>query len=84
MLEDAKRELTKISNDKNAYSKLLEKLIAQGLCQLIESAVTIRCRAADKTLVENAVTPAVNAVKDKIKKECQVKVDHENFLPANW
>lgn len=44
--------------------------------------MTIRCRSEDKTIVENAVTPAINSVKDKIKREVQIKVDGESFLPA--
>ena len=56
----------------------------QGLCQLIENNVTVRCRAADKALVEAAIPGAVASVKDKIKKESNVKLDQENFLPPNW
>eukprot|EP00095_Tigriopus_kingsejongensis_P008362 maker-scaffold1246_size53250-snap-gene-0.12 protein:Tk08362 transcript:maker-scaffold1246_size53250-snap-gene-0.12-mRNA-1 annotation:"v-type proton atpase subunit e" len=81
MLEEAKKQMRLIAKDEEKYAVLLESLIAQGLCQLIETQVTIRCRSVDKTLVENAVTPAVNSVKDLIKKESQVKVDNENFLP---
>ncbi len=51
---------------------------------MLESQITIRCRAADKAVVEKAVGPALASVKDKIKRECAVKVDGENFLPADW
>ncbi len=56
----------------------------QGLCQLLESQVMIRCRAADKSIVEAAIDPAIKSVRDKIKRDCTVKVDGENFLPADW
>ncbi|XP_059080672.1 V-type proton ATPase subunit E-like [Tigriopus californicus] len=83
VLEEGKKRMLLISQDQAKYAQLIESLIAQGLCQLIEGQVTIRCRQVDKTLVENAVTPAVNSIKDVIKRDCQVKVDNENFLPTN-
>ncbi len=46
--------------------------------------MTVRCRQADKAVVEAAVGPALASVKDKIKRECNVKVDGDNFLPADW
>lgn len=83
VLDEGKKKLANISHDQGKYPKIIEGLIAQGLCQLLEPAVTIRCRQADKTLVENAVTPALNSVRDKIKKDVQIKVDGENFLSAD-
>ncbi|TRY72993.1 hypothetical protein TCAL_05549 [Tigriopus californicus] len=76
VLEEGKKRMLLISQDQAKYAQLIESLIAQGQ-------VTIRCRQVDKTLVENAVTPAVNSIKDVIKRDCQVKVDNENFLPTN-
>lgn len=51
---------------------------------MLESAVTIRCRESDKSIVEAAIEPAKASVKDLIKRECAVKVDGENFLPKDW
>ncbi len=65
------------------FSQHLHDLF-QGVCQLLESQITIRCRSSDKALVEKAVGPALASVKDKIKRECVVKVDGENFLPEDW
>ena len=56
----------------------------QGLCQLIESPVTIRCREEDKAIVEGAVQPALSSVKDKIKMHVEIKVDSETFLSPKW
>jgi len=81
VLEDAKKQLTTIANDRSKYPAIIEKLIAQGLCQLIEPAVTIRCRQEDKAIVEGAIEPALSSVRDMIKKDkVEIKVDGENFL----
>ena len=53
----------------------------QGLCQLIEPTVTIRCREEDKAIVEGAVQPALSSVKDMIGGlHVDIKVDSETFL----
>ena len=60
-------------------------LIWQGLCQLLESNVTIRCRQVDLQMVQATVPKAVASVKDKMPKiNVQVIVDAERFLPADW
>ena len=46
--------------------------------------MTIRCRQEDKAIVENAVGPALNSVKDLIKRDVDIKVDQENFLSPKW
>jgi hypothetical protein len=56
--------------------------VFQGLTQLIEPTVTIRCRQEDLTIVENAVAPAINSYKALIKRDVEVKVDGESFLNA--
>ena len=60
-------------------------LLKQGLCQLLESNVTIRCRQVDLQMVQATVPKAVASVKDKMPKiNVQVIVDAERFLPADW
>ena len=59
--------------------------VLQGLCQLLESNVTIRCRQVDLQIVQGSVPKAVASVKDKMPKiNVQVQVDTERFLPADW
>jgi len=84
VMDDAKTQLVKITKDQNRYGQILQGLVAQGVCQLLEGQITVRCRQADKAQVEAAVGPAVESVKGKIKRECQVKVDQENFLSQDW
>jgi len=80
LLEESKKQLVGINKDQGKYAKLLEGLIAQGLCQLIENQVTVRCRAADKGMVEAAIPAAAKTAQGLINKgEINVKID-ENFL----
>lgn len=51
--------------------------------QLVEPTVTIRVRQADKGLVEGVLGKASSDYKAKIKKDVQLKVDPENYLPAD-
>jgi V-type H+-transporting ATPase subunit E len=81
LMEEGKKQLVQIAHDKSKYPKILEGLISQGLCQLLESTVTIRCREEDKAVVEGAIAPALAAVRDLIKRDVEIKVDPENFLP---
>lgn len=80
VLDDAKKQLTTIAHDRSKYPAIIEKLIAQGLCQLIEPTVTIRCRQEDKAIVEGALQPALSSVRDKIKTNVEMKIDSDNFL----
>jgi len=84
VLENAKKQLVTISQDQGRYPQLLEGLIGQGLCQLLESNVTIRCKQVDLQMVQATVPKAVASVKDKMPKiNIQVTVDTERFLPAD-
>merc|ERR1711950_41238 len=84
VLDNAKTQLVTISKDGNKYPQLLEGLIGQGLCQLLESNVTIRCRQAGLQMVQASVPKAVASVKEKMPKiNLQVIVDAERFLPAD-
>jgi len=59
VLETSQQRLRDITKDTAKYSDLLQKLICQGLCQLMEPSVTLRCRQEDLALVE-AAAPAAN------------------------
>ena len=76
--------MTQIVLTKVQYQYHLCIVPFQGLCQLIEPTVTIRCREEDKAIVEGAVQPALSSVKDKIKRDVEIKVDSETFLSPKW
>jgi len=83
VMDEAKVILSGIRNDKAKYKDLLQKLLTQGLCQMLEPALLIRCRAVDQAIVESVIAGALAEYKSKVNKECQVKLDTENWLPAN-
>ena len=82
-MNDSKHQLAQTTQDKQKYGKLLEGLIAQGVCQLLEPKIQVRCRQVDQQLVQSVIEPAVASVKDKIKMETEVTLDTTNFLPAD-
>jgi len=82
VLEEAKAQLRVIAGDQGQYPDLLRKLISQGLCQLMEPAVTVRCRQADLSLVQAAAPKAVAEYTAMSGLPCAVQVDTANFLPA--
>ena len=51
---------------------------------MLESNITVRCRAADKGVVEGAIAPAIASVKDQVKRDVNIKLDSENFLAPDW
>jgi len=83
VLSDSKRQLADITRDEGKYGKLLEALVAQGVCQLLETNIQVRCRQADQKLVESVIAPAVASIKDRIKMETNVTLDTTGFLPPD-
>lgn len=82
VLHEARSRLTVITGNKAEYAVLLQKLITQGLCQLLEPAVIIRCRQADLPLVEQVLPQSIEQYKSISKKDGTVSIDKVNFLPA--
>jgi len=83
VLEDAKRRLAEITKDRAQYKVLIENLVVQGLLQLLEHNVLLRCRQADVDLLEEVLSSAIEKYKAKAGKEVNIKIDKETFLPAN-
>merc|ERR1712154_572474 len=54
VMDEAKANLVTITRDKAKYTGILQQLLTQGLCQLLEPALLIRCRQADQALVERS------------------------------
>jgi len=83
VLDESKRRLAELTKDPAVYKKLLNCLIRQGLLQLLELNVLIRCRQQDLGLVAEVIADAVEQYKEKTGKECNTKIDQEVFLSAN-
>merc|ERR1712080_512317 len=74
--EEAKQRLLTITKDKAGYAKIIQALLTQGACQLLEPLLLIRCRQADQSLVEGAISPALAEYKAKVNKEVVIKLDN--------
>lgn len=83
VLEEARVRLGQLAKDPNNYRRLLEGLISQGLFQLLEAQVTIRCRQQDVGLVKEALARSIEAYKNAVKKDTKVTLDTENYLPSD-
>jgi V-type H+-transporting ATPase subunit E len=53
------------------------------MCQLLEPTLVIRCRQVDQPLLEQVIPGAVSDYKAKVNKDCQIKLDTENWLGAD-
>jgi len=80
LLEEARVRLGHLAGDQNSYKRVLEGLITQGLYQLIETDVLIKCRQADIRLVQEALPKCKQAYEKATGKTVHMSVDSENFL----
>eukprot|EP00043_Microstomoeca_roanoka_P004717 m.51392 g.51392 ORF g.51392 m.51392 type:complete len:226 (-) comp12621_c0_seq1:430-1107(-) len=80
IVSDAKAGVKTIAEDKGKYTVLLRDLITQGLCSLLETEVTLKCRSQDAKLVQEVLTDAVSAFTKATGLSCDVTVDKSNFL----
>ena len=62
VLDEAKANLSRISADSARYPAILKGLIMQGLLQLLEKDVVLRCREKDLGLVEQLLPECLNAL----------------------
>lgn len=82
VLESARARLSEVTGDKQRYGDIIQGLLTQGFFQLLEKEVTIRCREADVAIVKERIDGAVKKFKETAKMDMTVKVDRENYLPA--
>lgn len=83
LLNDAQHRLSDLTRDVSQYKRMLEGLIAQGLFQMLEDNVIVRCRQKDEKLVTEVLDGAIGHYKKATSKNVVVTVDKENFLPAD-
>eukprot|EP00045_Choanoeca_perplexa_P022964 m.11493 g.11493 ORF g.11493 m.11493 type:complete len:229 (+) comp9823_c0_seq1:38-724(+) len=89
--EDALKDITQqagdkletITKDKAQYKKLLQDLLTQCLCQLLETKVTVRVRKEDVDLVKSVGDASAKEFKEKSKLEVELVYDAKNFLPED-
>jgi len=83
VMEEARLQLTTITRNQTKYASILQSLLTQGMCQLLEPTLLIRCRQADQGLVEQIIPAAQADYKAKVDKECQVKLDTDTWIGAD-
>jgi len=80
VLDEARHKLIETTKDQGTYEKVLQKLLAQGLFQLLEKDIIIRCRQSDLAAVETCMNPAYEEFQTATKREAKLTLDKENFL----
>lgn len=82
VLDEARKRLGEITQNPSRYGEILKLLIIQGLYQLMEPNVVIRVRQIDQSLVESIFSDIQNTYTSVFKQDIALKVDPDNFLPA--
>jgi len=76
-------KLRSMTNDIGKYQNMLQGLITQGLCQLLEPNVLIRCRQKDLQLVKDVLDKALKQYTELSKLDVNIKVDEQKFLASD-
>jgi V-type H+-transporting ATPase subunit E len=83
LLDQTRARLIDTSRDPSRYRSILQGLITQGLCQLLEPDVFLYCRQQDVQLVQEVLDAAVKDYEKISKKKCSAALDQSRFLPAD-
>ncbi|XP_002737469.1 V-type proton ATPase subunit E-like [Saccoglossus kowalevskii] len=83
ILEEGRQRLGTVTQNQEQYRKLLEGLTTQGLFQMLENNVTIRCRQQDVDLVKSILPSVLDTYKKSTGRNCNVVIDTKSFLPAD-
>lgn len=83
VLDDARKRLGEVTKNQSEYETVLTKLIVQGLFQIMEPKVILRCREVDVPLVRNVLPAAVEQYKAQIKQNVELFIDEKDFLSAD-
>ncbi|KAH7946612.1 hypothetical protein HPB52_001856 [Rhipicephalus sanguineus] len=80
VLLEARSRLSRITNSEGKYKALLERLNLQGLYQLLEGDVLVRCRQTDVQFVKEALVTASKVFTQTTGISGSAVVDLSNFL----
>jgi len=83
VLDESGTNLSNVSNDQSRYPLILKGLILQGLFQLFEKEVSLRCRHKDEKTVEKLLPECLDELKKAIGENTKVTIDREHYLPAD-
>ncbi|CAB3405912.1 unnamed protein product [Caenorhabditis bovis] len=82
VLDEARGNLSRISGDTARYPAILKGLIMQGLLQLLEKEISLRCREKDVRLVEQLLPECLDALTKEWGEKSKVVIDKHNYLPS--
>ncbi|XP_017044275.1 V-type proton ATPase subunit E [Drosophila ficusphila] len=83
VLDDARKRLGEVTKKQSEYQTVLTKLIVQGLFQVMEPKVILRCREVDVPLVRDVLPSAVEQYKAQINQNVDLIIDEKDFLSAD-
>lgn len=83
LLEQGGNKLGHVTDNQEKYANVLEGLITQGLFQILEPEVTLKCRKVDVALVKQVKERANKIYKSSTAKDCKIIVDEEDFLGSD-
>ena len=83
VLDEARSNLSKISSEHNRYPAILKGLILQGLFQLLEKEVLLRCRHKDEELINELMPECLDELKKVWGSVSSVTIDKEHYLPED-
>ncbi|XP_016977024.1 V-type proton ATPase subunit E [Drosophila rhopaloa] len=83
VLDDARKRLGEVTKKQSEYQTVLTKLIVQGLFQVMEPKVILRCREVDVPLVRDVLPSAVEQYKAQINQNVDLFIDEKDFLSAD-
>ena len=83
VLDEARANLSKISGDSARYPAILKGLIMQGLLQLLEKELVLRCRQKDEHLVEQLLPECLDALEKQWGNKTKVTIEKQHYLPED-
>jgi len=82
VLDEARSNLSKISADPQRYPAILKGLMMQGLLQLLEKELVLRCRHKDEQLVVKLLPECLQELQKVWGDTTNVTIDNEHYLSA--
>lgn len=80
IMDEARSRLGEVVKDKKRYKQVLEGLLVQCLFQILEPAVTIKCREADLELIKDVRDSGLKVYREKTKNECKIDINVKAYL----
>jgi len=80
ILNEARERLVRVHEDTDKYKNLLRSLVTQGLYQILEKNVIIKCRKEDVSLLEGLLGDAAESYKQASGNDVQITIAHHQYL----